>query len=222
MLQLLLLKDPLDTCLQRICFAAFSTVTLLLPAWAWPDPCGSLPGVRVPDVSGDTGTGAIRPSVLPPAGFPNCPRVPKPPQGPDPGSQNRPGVPKPPRVPPASSLLSARAQLGQQGAEPGLALSPATPGPRVGPRASPAGRGRCRLLTGDLGLPRSPACVPMQRWEPTAITSFLRVLLWGFVTHDVSHLGFDQLVGMVLLFPCQAVAFLPPAVSGLAAIVWLF
>lgn len=58
----------------------------------------------------------------------------------------------------------------------------------------------------------------MLRWESAAITSLLRVLPLGFVTHDVSHLGYDRLEGVAVLFSSQAVAVLPLAVSGFTAI----
>ena len=69
------------------------------------------------------------------------------------------------------------------------------------------------------GLPRSPGRVPKPRWESAAITGLLRVLPLGFVTHGVSHLGYDCLEGVAMLFPCQAVAFLALAMSGFTAIV---
>lgn len=42
------------------------------------------------------------------------------------------------------------------------------------------------------------------------------------VTHDVSHLGSNQSVRMAALFPRQAVAFSPPAISEFTAIVLYF
>lgn len=187
----------------------------------------------MPSVSEDTGTGTIHPSVplrynpehqcqccsplrvsrnlrLVPVGFPNRPRVPKPPQGPSPL---------------ACSLQGH--SWGSKEPSQGLTLAPAAPGPCVSPRASPAGRGSLLSLlqVTDRGTQDSrghqPAS-PCSDGSPQQLQASCMSFLWGFVTHDVSHLGFDQLVGMVVLFLCQAVAFLPPAVSGLTAIVCFF
>ena len=143
-LQLLLHKDPLNICLQLIYLGWFQysdiPICLCGPGLtcAAPSPgytCPLLVGTRgqalftlqcrfgttrstsvsAMALCGSAGTSGSRPW-----GSQITPR-----------SQNRPRVPKPskglkttPRVPAAGSLLSARVQLGQQGAEPG-----AHPGP---------------------------------------------------------------------------------------------
>lgn len=154
---------------------------------------------------------------LTPVGVPNCPRVPKPPEGP----QTTPGS-----LLPAAHSQQAHGWGGKELSQ-GLCLAPATPGLHVGPRASPASRGSplSLLQVTDGGTRDSrghqPAS-PCSHGSPQQLQASCVSFLWGFVTHDVSHLGFNRLVGMVVLFPCQAVAFLPPAVSGLTAIVWFF
>lgn len=172
------------------------------------------------------GTGTIRPSV--PLRYNlehQCQccsplwvsRVPKSPQGPKTAPRS---------LPPAACSLRGHS-WGSEEPSWGLTLAPAPPGHRVGPRASPAGRGSLvsLLQVTDRGTQDSrghqPAS-PCSDGSPQQLQASCVSFLWGFVTHDVSHLGFNQLVGMVVLFPCQTVAFLPPAISGLTAIVCFF
>lgn len=198
--------------------------------------CGSLPGVRVSAISGDAGTGTIHPPVplrYKPEHWHQCRSA-----GTSvsrlwgsqiaPGSRSHPRVPKPPQGPPCRQPALCK---GTAGAARSSARGSPWPqpllDPNVGPRASPAGRGSplSLLQVTDGGTPDSrghqPAS-PCSHGSPQQLQASCVSFLWGFVTHDVSHLGFDRLVGMVVLFPCQAVAFLPPAVSGLTAIVWFF
>jgi len=150
--------------------------------------------------------------------------VPKSSQGPKaaPGSQNHVRVPRALLCPPAGSLCSAGHSPGSEEPSQGLTLAPLCLGPECVPEprvSALAAAGYCRGTRDSRGhQPVSPRCDGSPQQLQASCVSFL----WGFLRHDVSHLGFDQLVGMAVLFPCQAVAFLPPTVSGLTAIVRFF